>query len=184
MNNRQFEKSEANICYEANIRFNMYFFCIKSGICMWIFVNILKRMMWINGVCEYAKHVNKIHICLICFEANKKKLQTRRTLFSSQIFSKTASTVCNNIFTGHLYRYASIFIFSLSLFGTSDLKFFSCSRRDERCSNVGLFYCFNTPCTTPFIALCSVYLVPALERQIIEMMLTVSLINFLSSPVL
>ncbi len=44
VNNRQFEKSEANICYEANIRFNMYLFCIKSSICIWIFVNILTRI--------------------------------------------------------------------------------------------------------------------------------------------
>jgi hypothetical protein len=35
---------EANICSEANIRFNMYLFCINWNICMRTCANILKQI--------------------------------------------------------------------------------------------------------------------------------------------
>jgi hypothetical protein len=89
-------------------------------------------------------------------------------------FSKIAITVCNNIFTGHLSRYAGIFIFSLSVFGTSDLKFSLAADGTRGAAMWASFTVLVLP-ALHLSLLPSVYLVPALKRQIIEMMLTVSL---------
>ncbi len=57
-NIRQNEKCYGNIHSEANIRCNMYLFCIKLNICANLcayFKANMKRTMRINGVCEYTE---------------------------------------------------------------------------------------------------------------------------------